>query len=436
MDKAGGILKNAYPRFQKGTVVGPCHLKNRLLVRHMGRDKAHVHPTFGSAAKSGIYAVTDDQVGGHDIDIAFGLSDQVEVYRLPYRLSVQGAVGIGLDPAARSLPCFQRQGGGTVAIVILPLSAGILPHGKKHDRHRPDCLPLQQDGVVLPVAILQAAVHILVGQIHSPGKSGMTVNDTDLPMIPVIEPHRQNGYKTVTYLTVDSPSLQLPFIPLGQSVKAAHIIVDDPHIHPLADFLFQDLKNTVPNLSKINDKILQKDIALRSPKLFQQGLKCLVSQRKVAGPGVGVQRTVGIFLQIARLIHRIPAKGGKTLRFLVRVGHHMAVHALHLLSHLLRQPVPPAQEVKQPPKHRHQQNGNDPGDLVARIAFLVDDMKHREQRDHYADQVYIEKIFGKAQDGRGKKSHLKQQQKGHQDCPVSHKGQKFFNVHPASPLSL
>ena len=257
-------------------------------------------------------------------------------------------------------------------------------------------------------------------------------------MVPVVEPHGEHRHKAVEGPALDALELQLLGKIPGEGGEAPHVVIDDPHIHPLADFLFQDLKNTVPNLSKINDKILQKDIALRSPKLFQQGLKCLVSQRKVAGPGVGVQRTVGIFLQIARLIHRIPAKGGKTLRFLVRVqsGHHMAVHALHLLSHLLRQPVPPAQEVKQPPKHRHQQNGNDPGDLVARIAFLVDDMKHREQRDHYADQVYIEKIFGKAQDGRGKKSHLKQQQKGHQDCPVSHKGQKFFNVHPASPLSL
>ena len=65
---------------------------------------------------------------------------------------------------------YQKLEGMGLGREVLPLVAGVGPHGQKHDRHRPHRLAPQADDAVLPVAERVGVVDILVGEIDAADK--------------------------------------------------------------------------------------------------------------------------------------------------------------------------------------------------------------------------------------------------------------------------
>ena len=313
--------------------MGAGQLKHQGLVRDMGGDDAHVHPRLGRVAQGGVHAVTDDQIGGHGIDIVLCLADQVQVYRLPHRLVVQGVVGIGLDIVSGPPGGLRRQGRRAEAAVVLLHIPDILPHGEEHHRHAPRRLPLQQDGAVLPVAEAGLLVDILVGQVDAAGEGGVAVDDAELPVIPVVHADGDDGLEAVEKAAGDAGlGLKLVGVVHGEGVQGAHVVVDHPHVHPGGVLFPQDLHNGVPEHAGGDDEIFQEDILLRLFQLLQHDGEGVIPQRKIARPGVGVHGAAGVPLQIAGLIGRIRPQPLQLLRLVVllQLLQHGAIHTLHL----------------------------------------------------------------------------------------------------------
>ena len=59
------------------------------------------------------------------------------------RFAAVGTVNVGLDVAR---PGAHRGGGGPEALKVLIPVGDVVPHGEEHDGHRPDRVPLQQNG--------------------------------------------------------------------------------------------------------------------------------------------------------------------------------------------------------------------------------------------------------------------------------------------------
>lgn len=75
---------------------------------------------------------------------------------------------------------------------------------EKHYRHIPDSFPFEHNCSVLPVSETRFLVDIFICKIDASRKSNPSVNDTELPVIPVILDNIQNGTERIKYLTFDS----------------------------------------------------------------------------------------------------------------------------------------------------------------------------------------------------------------------------------------
>lgn len=75
---------------------------------------------------------------------------------------------------------------------------------EKHYRHIPDSFPFEHNRRVLPVSETLFLVDIFICKIDASRKSNPSVNDTELPVIPVILDNVQNGTERIKYLTFDS----------------------------------------------------------------------------------------------------------------------------------------------------------------------------------------------------------------------------------------
>ena len=95
MDKAGGVLINFHTGLDEGAVVTLCQGERQAFVGDAGQDDGHIHAPTGSKAQSILQFMTEDQIGGHDVDVLLGGIENVGVDPFAYRLVVQRTVTVG-----------------------------------------------------------------------------------------------------------------------------------------------------------------------------------------------------------------------------------------------------------------------------------------------------------------------------------------------------
>ena len=425
VDKAGGVLKDLYSSLQQRLVMGSGQLKYQLFVRDMGGDDAYIHSGFGGIAQGGIDAVADDEIGGHNIDVPLGLGDQVQIYCLTHRLVVQGIVGVGLYKAIFSQNSLGRQGGGPQGSIVHLDLPDIFPHGEEHHRHAPGCFSFYQDGAVLPVTEAGFLVDILVGQVDAAGESSVSVDDAQLPVVPVVHADGNDRLEPVEEAAGDT-GLLLKFFGVigGQGAKGTHVVIDHPYVHAGSVLFLQNFHDGVPEHTGGQDEILQKDIMFGLFQFLQHSGEGVVSQRKVSRPGIGIHRAAGILLQIAGLIYRILAQHGEffCLVIVLQLLQHGTVHTLHLPAHPGRQLVAAAQQIDQPAKHGEEQDGDDPGDLIPRVGLPADNDQYSQQREYHTGPVYVDIVTPGPYHGHQKYRGLQNDEHSHDYGALKEKG--------------
>ena len=112
------------------------------------------------------------------------------------------------------------------------------------------------------MAVLFVSVDILVGQIDAAGEADVAVDDADLAVVAGVEAAGEDRHKGVKDATLDAHLLEGLVVAGGQDHDAAHVVVDDPHVHPLRRLLAQDVQDGVPHLALLDDEIFQEDVVL------------------------------------------------------------------------------------------------------------------------------------------------------------------------------
>ena len=70
----------------------------------------------------------------------------------------------------------------------------------------------------------------------------------------------------------------------------AHIaVIHKPHFHPFVCLLLQYLKERIPHISFVYNKIFHKDKLFRFPKLMNHILKLVLPKRKILDRRVAVR---------------------------------------------------------------------------------------------------------------------------------------------------
>lgn len=153
------------------------------LVRDARQDQPHVHAPLGRKGQGGLELAVEDQIRGHDVHVSLRPVQDVDVHLLPHMVGVHGTVPVGDDEALRLGRGGRRdlRHDGEVRRLFIQI-----PHLQEHQGEAAGGLALQHDGRVLPVAVLDDAVDVLVRQIHPAGKGGVAVDHQDLPVVPVV----------------------------------------------------------------------------------------------------------------------------------------------------------------------------------------------------------------------------------------------------------
>ena len=443
MDKPRRVLVDAHPRFDQHLVVGPCHRVDIPFVRHVGGNDPHVQPRLGRRGQRRDHLAADDEVGGGDVDIPVRLVDEVQVHRLPHRLVVQGAVGVGLHHpvAGHRLPLVPP---GVVEGVVIPGPPDVVPQGKEHQGEAPHRVATQQHRRVLPVAVLGVGVDVLVRQVDAAGEAGVAVDDADLPMVPVVQPAGEHRHEGVKDAAPDALLLQHPLVVGRQRHHAAQVVVHHPDVQTGLGFALQHLQDGVPHPPLLDDEVFQKDIVLRLLQFLQHPGELDLPQGKVLHRGVLVGGRAGdppdvlrLVVGVGALLFQVHVPGQGYLVDALKVFPHLHQPALLLAAHL----VAAQHQVEDAAEHRHQQDGDDPGDLVGGVAAVVDDVQHRRHADGDADGVEVDEILLEPQQHHQQDSQLGQDGQPHQHHPVEQQLEQlfgdglslfWFSVHPST----
>ena len=426
VNEAGGVLIDAHPRLQQGRVVGPGDLEHIPLVRDVGGDDPHIHPGLGRVAQGGVGGHVDDQIGGGDIDILPGFADHVQIDRLAHRLPVQGGVGVGLDIAGPG-----AGGGGLRAEVVellLP-AAAVVPHGEEHHRHGPNRVPLQQDGAVLPVAEALPPVDILVSQVDASGEAHLSVDDQEFPVVPVVEAQGHHRHKAVEHPALDAPGGHLLVIVPGEGEHAAHVVVDEAHLHPLGGLLLQDLQHAVPEDAGLDDEVLQEDVPLRLPQLLQHPGKDQIPHREILGLRVGVGGAVGEVLQVPGLAGGVLPQGEQVVRLevLPQVLLRLLGDALHPAAGALGDLSAAHQQIEDAPEHGEGEHQQQPGDLIGGLHAAPHDQQGGRHAQKDKKPVQAGGVLRKEAHHQHQRHHLRDQGQAHKYRTMKQDIQQFLH---------
>ena len=108
---------------------------------------------------------------------------------------------------------------------------------------------------------------------------------------------------------------------------------------------------------------------------------------------------------------------------------HVPVHGPHLLPGAPGHLPSAADQVKQPAEEGEDQDQGDPGDLVPRIVLPVDDDQHLNDRKQNTEEIKIDKIFRKTDQGHRQQGDLQNEQQRHHRCAVEQVKHKLFPEH-------
>ena len=107
---------------------------------------------------------------------------------------------------------------------------------QEHEGKAGNGVSLQHHRCVLPVAVFLHPIDIFICQIYAAGKSGVSVDDHDLAVIPKVIVGGDKGQDRGEHFALDPQLIQLLGIVVGQSGEFTGAVVHDPHIHTLLHF--------------------------------------------------------------------------------------------------------------------------------------------------------------------------------------------------------
>ena len=381
VNETGGVGVELDAGAVQGGKVGLGQIVGGLFVGDPRQDDPHIHAPAGSVAKRRLHLPIQNEIGRHDMNIPFCPVQQVDVDLLAHPVVVQGRVGIGHHETGDLLHLSRV----CQEFVVLGASQIGTPELEEHDREAADSFALEHDGGVLPVTVFFVAIDVLVRQIHAAGKACVSVDDQDLPVIPVVVVGGDEGLQGREDLTLDAKLLHFLRVISRQKGELAGAVVHEPHIHARRRFPLQNLQNGVPHVPLVQDEILQEDELFC---LFQFHKHPL--EKSLAGGEIGdirfvEDREAAAAADIAGHARYSWLPGGERLqdgRILIDL-----VAALDLpLSHdPLQEPVPhiPAGvPVEQGAEDREQRHQHHPGQLGGGFQVGVQHHQHRNGRQH------------------------------------------------------
>ena len=388
VDKARRILIDPDACLGEHFVVGPGDGMDIPLVWDMGRDDPHVQAGLGGGEQGGGDLVVQDQIGGHNIDGPDGPLEQGQQRTLADVLVVQRRIAEGLDEA---LAAGQAVGiGGPEGGDILQGPGVGVPHGEEHHGHGPDGLAPEKDAAVLPVAEPLMAVDVLVGQIDAAGEAHLSVNNHQLPVVPVVEPSGEHRHEGVEDL---GPNAHLPeplVVARGQGGNAAEVVIEHPDIDAPGGLPPQNIENSLPHDPLADDKELQEDILLGLAELLQHPGIDQVAQGKIFRLGVVIDRVAGHIIEIRGHCRGRVAEIGEIVRnqpFLPEIFPDHILGLVHAPAGPGAEPPSAEGQIEADARHREGQNQDNPGDFIGGIGAVV-------------EQVYD------GQHGQGRHKHL------------------------------
>ena len=429
VQKARRVAEDLDPALQKRREVAAGQLEGDLLVRDAGGVDAHVHPPLGRQGKRGLDLVVQDQVGRGDKQAVPRLVDQFQIGILRDALPVHRAVGVGLHQAVGG------KGRGAVGLraEMLKLAVGGavgVPELQEHDGKAPGRVAPQPDAGVPPVAEPLQLVDILVGQVGPAGKGGVAVNDHDLAVVAVVHDQVNHRHKGVEGQAVDALLLQLAPVADGQHADAAHIVVDDPHVHALGRLALEDLVDLVPHFAQADDEILDKNKMLGAFQRGQHVGKHILAQGIVFHLGVGKYRIRAPAAQVTGgqraagvLAGQLLLRGGVLAQ--QRVDAHAGV--FQPAAQPERRALVAPQQVQDAALHRHDHKQRHPADLELRQNIIqADQQQAHDNAEPDADAVDPGGILGQAQEQKRHPGDLAGQQQAGDDKPAEHRAVQPF----------
>ena len=322
-----------------------------------------------------------------------------------------------------------RPGGGGIGSVALELFLLFLrkiPHGQEGNGHGPHRVPLQPDGGVLPVAEAGLDVDIFVRHVDAAGKGHLAVHDHILPVVPVVLPQGQDRHHPVEHPAVDAQLFQPGRIVRRKGENGAHVVVNDPDLHPFLHLFLQNAEDGIPELALFNDEILDENIPLRPADGAQQILVADVPQRVELRPGVAVHRAAGRLFQIAGhppgVLPGQPGQRGRAAAVRAEILADLALHGPEPPLVVPGQPVAAQKQVSHRAEGHEQHDDDDPADLVPRVAPVARDPQHHQRRQQRHRAVEGLKIRAAAHERKGRpvKGQLHHDERGDDGQPVEH----------------
>ena len=186
--------------------------------------------------------------------------------------------------------------------MILTVIGNHIPHMEEHSSHVPDSFPLQHNRSVLPVSKALLLVDILICQIYTTGKSHISINNTEFPMITVILDNIQDWTERIEHLTLDSFGSHGFIIFMRERGKTSHVIINQTDIHTFLNLPLQYIQYGSPHYSIMDYKILNKNIMLCLLQFPYKNREHVISNLEIFCGSISVNRITCIMIYIIRLI--------------------------------------------------------------------------------------------------------------------------------------
>ena len=218
----------------------------------------------------------------------------------------------------------------------------------------------------------------------------MAVNHHDLSVVPVIEHHGNHRAEGIEHLALDAPGPYFLIKLGGKGVYASHVVVNQPHVQSGSGLYLQNIQDSAPHLSVVDDKVLQENEIFCLLQLLNHFLIQLLSHRKIFRPGIPVNRKARIIPQIDGLLVNLKVRlfqfPSSVFFFLQQVPAGpggIGKTALHLPGH----PGFSEKKVNAGSHHGNRQDQDGPGQLVGRIDPLVYQPQNRHDARRLLDHI-------------------------------------------------